>query len=64
LREGEETGTEMRKRQEETERVATERTWRLTFRFHSVDLQVVMNVLKGWMCTGFCMFRWALYVIN
>jgi len=27
---------------------ATERSWRLMLRFHS--LQFVMNVLKGWMC--------------
>jgi len=29
-------------------------------RLHSVYLQVVMNVLKGWMCTGLCMSRWAI----
>jgi len=39
---------------------AVERTWKLTLRFHSVYLQVVMNVIKGWMCIGFCMFRWAM----
>jgi len=25
-----------------------------------VPLQVVMNILKGWMCMGLCMFRWAI----
>jgi len=29
-------------------------------RFHAVPLQVVMDVLKGWMYTGLCMFRWAI----
>jgi len=44
-----------------TERVAVvERKWRLTLRFHSVYLQVAINVLKGWMCTGLCTFRWAI----
>jgi len=28
--------------------------------FHSVYLQVVMNNLKGWMCIGPCMSRWAI----
>jgi len=32
-------------------------TWKLMLRFHPVLLQVVMNILKGWMCTGICMFR-------
>jgi len=51
--EGLETGGEDR-------REAMEKTWRLTLRFRSVHLQVVMNVLKGWICTGLCMFRWAI----
>jgi len=29
-------------------------------RFLSAHLQVVMNILKGWMCTGLCMSRWAI----
>jgi len=29
-------------------------------RLYSVCLQVVMNILKGWMCIGLCMFRWAI----
>jgi len=41
-------------------RGGVETTWRLTLRFHTVPLQVVMNVLKGWMCTGLCMSRWAI----
>jgi len=52
------------RRLEETTREASERTWRLTLRFHSVYLQVVMNVLKGWMCTGLCMSRWAIISIG
>jgi len=33
---------------------------RVTLRSHAVQLQVVINVFKGWMCTGLCMFRWAI----
>jgi len=51
FREEEETGTK---------REAAERTWKLMLRFLSAPLQVVMNVLKGWMCTGLCMSRWAI----
>jgi len=29
-------------------------------RFQSAPLQVVMNVFKGWICTGLCMSRWAI----
>lgn len=48
-----------------TERVAmAERKWRLTFRFHSVYLQVVMNVLKGWMVLGFVCLGGQLYLTN
>jgi len=36
------------------------RTWRRMLRFLSEHLQVVMNILKGWMCTGLCMSRWAI----
>jgi len=54
LREEEETG-DWRKQEE-----AMERTWRLKLRFLSVYLQVVMNILKGWMCIMLCMFRWAI----
>jgi len=32
----------------------------LMLRFLSAHLQVVMDILKGWMCTGLCMFRWAI----
>jgi len=39
---------------------AAERTWRPMLRFLSAHLQVVMSVLKGWMCTALCMFRWAI----
>jgi len=38
LREEEEMGTE-RRRQEETGKETTERTWRLTLRFHTVGLE-------------------------
>jgi len=54
----EEAGMEGPWRLEETAGEATERTRRLTLRFHSVYLQAVINILKGWMCTGLCMFRW------
>jgi len=29
-------------------------------RFLSAHLQAAMNILKGWMCTGLCMSRWAI----
>jgi len=38
---------------------AAERTRRWMLRFLSAHLQVVMNILKGWMCTAFCVSRWA-----
>jgi len=60
LREEEKTGTEGDGRLEETGREAAERTWRMMLRLHFVYLQVVRNILKGWMCTGLCMFRWAI----
>jgi len=47
-------------RQEETAGEALEGTWRLTLRFHSVYLQIVLNVLKGGTCIGPCIFRWAI----
>jgi len=56
---GEETGTEEGRRERERER-ERETTWKLRLRFLAVPLQVVINVLKGWMCTGLCMFRWAI----
>jgi len=59
LKEEEETRTE-RERQEGRERSRGRTIWRVTLRFHAVSLQVVTNVLKGWMCAGLCMFRWAI----
>jgi len=47
-------------RESERARERTERTWRRMLRFLSAHLQVVMNILKGWMCTGLCMSRWAI----
>jgi len=44
----------------ERKRGAAERAWRLMLKFLSAHLQVVMNILKGWMCTGLCMSRWAI----
>jgi len=38
--------------------------WRLKLRFRSVYLQVVINVLKGWMVPGFVCLRGQLYLIN
>jgi len=46
------------RRRLEQGREAAERTWRLMLRF-SIHLQVVMNIKKGWMCTGFYVSRWA-----
>jgi len=43
-----------------TGRGAKEQQWRLMLRFRSVYIQVFINVLKGWMCIGLCMFRWAI----
>jgi len=39
---------------------AAERTWRRMLRFLSAHSQVVINIFKGWMYTGLCMFRWAI----
>jgi len=51
-------GTGNRRRQETEELEETsERTWRLMSRFLSVHLQVVINILKGWVCKELCMFR-------
>jgi len=47
------------RRLEQGGREAARRTWRQMLRFLSAHLQVVMNILKGWMCTEFCMSRWA-----
>lgn len=33
-------------------------------RFLSARLQVVRNILKGWMCTGFCVSLSQLYLIS
>jgi len=43
---------------------AVKRTWQLMLRFLSAHLQVVMNILKGWMCTGLSMSRWANYILS
>jgi len=50
----------LERRRLEQEGEAAERTWRRMLRFLSAHLQVVMNVLKGWMCTGLYMSRWAI----
>jgi len=34
-----------------------ERTWKQMLRFLSAHLQVVMNILKRWMCIGICVSR-------
>jgi len=43
---------EKRRRLERGEREAAMRTRRLMLRFISAHLQVVMNILKGCVCTG------------
>jgi len=50
---GREKSFRERKRLEEAGEAA-ERTWRLMLRAHSVYLQVVMNILKGWVFVGLC----------
>ncbi len=60
LKEEEETRTE-RKRQERGER---EKPWQVMLRICSVYLQVVINVLKGWMVPGFVCLSGQLYLIN
>jgi len=59
VKEEEETGTERRKRQEREGEKPWQDNMAGDVRFHAVYLQVVMSVLKRWMCTGLCMFRWA-----
>jgi len=49
LKKVEETEIERRKRQEGEGK----KPWQVTLRFCSVYLQVVINVLKGWMVLGF-----------
>jgi len=56
LKEEEETRRE--RWREETER--GEKPWQVMLRFFSVYLQVAINVPKGWMVTGLCMFKWAI----
>jgi len=48
------------------ERSGAGREWKLMLRSYAVPLQVVMNVLEGWMCAGLCMIRWAItsYQLN
>jgi len=41
-----------------------EKPWQVTLRFHSVYLQVVINVLKGWMVLGFVCLGGQLYFAN
>jgi len=53
-------GKRRRLERKETGEETTERTWRQMLRFHSTPLQIVMNVLKGWICTGLCLFVWAI----
>jgi len=38
--------------------------WRQMLRFRSVYLQVVINVLKGWMVPGFVCLSGQLYLTN
>jgi len=38
--------------------------WQVTLRFHTVPLQVAMDVFKGWMCMGLCILGGQLYLIN
>jgi len=53
LKEEVETGMERRERSKERE---GEKPWQVTSRFCSVCLQVVINVLMGWMVLGFVCF--------
>jgi len=62
----EEKGRE-RKRQERRqkgERSCGRTIWRVMLRFHAVPLQVVTNVLKGWMVLDFVCLGGQLYLIN
>jgi len=54
----------LERRGDQSEEEAAESTWRRMLRFLSAHLQVVMTVLKGWMCTGFCVSRWAKYILS
>jgi len=47
FREAEEAGARRRE--------AAERTWWQMLRFLWAHLQVVITILKGWICTGFCL---------
>jgi len=41
-----------------------EKPWQVMLRFRSVYLQVVINVLKGWMAPGFVCLGGQLYLAN
>jgi len=58
----EETGKEGGDRGRRREVMAGQ--WRLMLRFCSVYLQVVINVLRGWMVPGFVCLIGQLYLIN
>jgi len=63
LKEEEETRGE-RKRQGEKQRSFGRTRWQEMLRFCSVYLQVVTNVLKGWMVPGFVCLSGQLCLIN
>ena len=53
------------KEEEETRREKRgEKPWQVMLRFCSVYLQVVINVLKGWIVSGFVCLSGQLYLIN
>jgi len=60
----EETRTERKRQEGEKGREAVAGRWRLTLKFCSVYLQVVINVLKGWMVQGFVCLSGQLYLTN
>jgi len=62
LKKEEETRRERKRQDRDGER--GEKPWQVMLRFCSVYLQVVINVLKGWMVPGFVCFNGQLYLIN
>ncbi len=64
MKEEGETKGERKSQEGEKERSRGRTRWQVMLRFCSVYLQVVINVLKGWMVLGFVCLSGQLYLIN
>jgi len=64
LKKEEESKGERRRQEGERERSHGRTRWQAMLRFCSVYLQVVINVLKGWIVPGFVCLGGQLYLTN